>query len=187
MDLVTINTPNHEILRQHAQEVQLPLNTNDKAFIKDMWNFFDTLESSFHKPAGLAAPQVGKSLRMIIVNVPEEAKYHRKYLTDTMPATLLINPSYTPITQDGKNKDWEGCYSIPNKMGEVYRYNTVQYNGYTVEGKKISGIAHGFLARVFQHEVGHINGELYTDLLCANCRYGDEDKMMPIRKKELNQ
>ena len=56
-----------------------------------------------------------------------------------------------------------------------------------LDGKKISDTAHGFLARVIQHEVGHINGELYVDHLCRDCRYGDADKMMAVRKKELNE
>lgn len=184
MDLVTLDTPHHEILRQHAQEVQLPLSAQDKAFIQNMYNFFDALESSVHKPAGLAAPQLGKSLRVIIINVPADAKKYRKFVYNTIPPTILINPSYTPILKEGKTKDWEGCYSIPKKMGEVYRYQAIQYIAYALDGKEISGTAKGFLARVIQHEVDHINGKLYIDLLSPDCRYGDMDKMMAIRKKE---
>ena len=186
MDLVTLDTPHHEILRQQAHEVHLPLNAQDKAFIESMRKFFDVLESSIHKPAGLAAPQVGKSLRVIIINVPPDATKYRKFVYDTIPPTILINPSYTPIIKEGQTKDWEGCYSVTDKMGEVYRYNAIRYEAYSFDGKKITAVAKGFLARVIQHEVGHINGKLYIDLLCSDCRYCAIYKMMAIRKKEMS-
>lgn len=72
-------------------------------------------------------------------------------------------------------------------MGKVYRYKTLQYECYTEEGKKISGTGKGLLARIIQHEMGHLNGELFTDHLCKHCRFGSLDKMMKIRKKEMNQ
>lgn len=181
MELVTINLPHHEILRQHAQEIMFPLDTKANEFIYEIRKFLPTLKN----PAGLAAPQVGTSLRIIIIQVPPEVKQLRKNVYDTLPPTVLINPSYTPIANQGKNKDWEGCFSVPNKMGEVYRYNEIRYEAYTPDGKKVIGIAKGFLARLIQHEVGHLNGELYIDLLCSDCRYGTQDEMIKIRKKEM--
>lgn len=187
MQLVTIDIPHHEVLRHPAQEVIFPLDTQTQNFIADLQAFFTHMESPFGKPAGLAAPQVGESLRIIIIQVPEEAKRVRKDVYDTLPPTILINPSYVPMTEVGKTKDWEGCYSVPNKMGEVYRYTAIHYQAFDQDGKKITGIAHGFLARLIQHEVGHLNGQLYIDAKCEDCRFGTLHDMMVIRKKEMEQ
>lgn len=187
MELVTIEMTQHNVLRTRAQEVTFPLDAKTQTFIQQLREFLEDLKSPLAKPAGLAAPQVGLSERIIIIQVPPEAKTMRKDVFDVLPPTVWINPSYTPVEKDGKNKDWEGCYSVSNKMGEVYRYNTIQYKAFTPEGKHVNGIARGFLARLIQHEVGHLNGELYIDLLCADCRFGSLDDMMLIRKKEMEQ
>lgn len=181
MELVTIDLSHHEILKQRAKEVKFPLEAKTQKFIQEIREFLATLKN----PAGLAAPQVGVSLRIIIIQVPPEVKEIRKDVYDTLPPTVLINPFYTPIAKQSKNKDWEGCFSVPNKMGEVYRYNAIKYEAYTPDGKKITGVAKGFLARLIQHEVGHLNGELYIDLLSSDCRYGSQDEMLKIRKKEM--
>lgn len=185
MQLVTINTPNDNILRQPAHHVIFPLNEQIKKFMYEMEIFFEHLESPYGKPAGLAAPQIGIPLSIVILQIPPEAKQVRKDVFDTLPPTFLINPSYVPLFAEGKTKDWEGCYSVPEHMGEVYRYRAIQYEAYTVDGSRVTGVARGFLARVIQHEVGHLNGELYIDLLSADSRYGSVNDMMEIRKREL--
>lgn len=186
MKLVTTISANHEILRQRATEVTFPLDAETKEFIQIFQTTFFGLKSPFKNPAGLAAPQVGLSKRIAIIQIPEEAKKIRKYIYDIIPPTILINPTYTPVEADGKYKDWEACYSVPNQMSEVYRYRTIHYQAYTVDGKKISGTAKGFFARLLQHEIGHLNGQLYIDLLpCEGCRSGAMDEMMEIRKKEM--
>lgn len=185
MQLVTINIKNHEVLRQPAKEVIFPLDTKTKDFMHQMQEFFANLESPLGKPAGLAAPQVGIPLKIIIIQIPLEAKKIRKDVYDTLPPTFLLNPSYTPIDEEGKNKDWEGCYSVPDQMGEVHRYTMIRYEAYTPAGEKISGLAKGFLARLIQHEVGHLNGELYIDLLADDCRFGSNEEMLKLRKAEM--
>ena len=187
MKLVTIEQADHQVLRQGAQEIEFPLSQSVQQVIDDMKTFIENLSSSFGKPAGLAAPQVGHSLRIIFYQIPPEAKNIRKDVDITVPLTVLINPSYTPIEAAGKSIDWEACYSVPDKMGEVYRYNAIQYQAYTLEGDKIAAIARGFQARVIQHEVGHLNGQLYTDLLMKNARFGPIDVMLAIRKAELRE
>jgi len=187
MELVTIEMPHHDVLRTRAKEIKFPINSTTQQFIQDLREFFYALKSPLGKPAGLAAPQVGLSARIIIIQIPAEAKKIRKDVYDILPPTVWINPSYTPLDNDDTNKDWEGCYSVSNKMGEVYRYKTIKYEAYTPEGNKVTGIAKGFLARLIQHEVGHLNGELYIDRLCSDCRYGALDKMMEIRKSEMEQ
>lgn len=183
--LTTIEQSNHQVLRQSALPIQFPLKPEVKQFIADMQDFIEHLSSPFGKPAGLAAPQVGKPWRIVFIQIPAEAKTVRKDVYDIISLTLLINPSYTPVVEEGKIKDWEACYSVTGKMGEVYRYKAINYEYYTLQGKKVSGIARGFLARLLQHEIGHLNGELYIDLLSSDSRYGDADTMMSIRKREL--
>lgn len=185
MQLMTIELPHHDILRASAGTVKFPLDKRERQFIKEFQMFFHDLKSPLGKPAGLAAPQVSLSKRIIIFQIPPEAKLIRKNVYDIYPPTIWINPSYVPNKNAGKNKDWEGCYSVTNKMGEVYRYNEIHYQAYTIDGKKIEGIAKGFFARLIQHEVGHLNGQLYIDLLCEDCRFGPQDAMMKIRKQEM--
>jgi peptide deformylase len=171
MHLVTIEMPDHTVLRKSAQTVSFPINLETRKFIRNFQAFFADLKSPLGKPAGLAAPQVGYPLRIIIIQISPEAKEKRKDVYTTLPPTLLINPSYTPVLAAGQSRDWEGCFSVPNKMGEVYRYNEIHYEAYTLQGEKISAEAKGFLARLLQHEIGHLNGQLYIDHLSAHSRY----------------
>lgn len=187
MQLVTLDSPNHNVLRQDAQEVQFPLDAKTQKFITEFQAFFAELKSPFGKPAGLAAPQVGTSLRIFMLQIPEEAKKIRKDVQDTIPATMFINLNYSPLESEGKYKDWEGCFSVNDKMGEVQRYHSIKYEAYTVEGKKISGTAHGLFARIIQHETDHLNGQLFIDLVRPEDRVGTFDEMMKVRKAEIAQ
>jgi len=150
-----------------------------------MEQFVLSLENPHGLPAGLAATQIGVPWQIIFINVPEEAKQRRKDVHDVIPLMPLINPSYKPIESNGLTKDWEGCYSVPNKMGEVWRHKSIYYEAITREGELIAREAHGFLARLLQHEIGHLTGEIYTDLIGEDCRFGSMDEMMEIRNREL--
>ncbi len=183
MEFVTVDQLQHDVLRQIAQKLIFPLSSEAKSVITAMEKLIHDLDAS-GAPAGLAAPQVGYPLQIIFIQIPPEVLTFRKDALEAVPLTVLINPSYTPIGND-KYKDWEGCYSVPNKMGEVYRYYAIKYEAYTPEGEKISKKAEGLLARIIQHEVGHINGELYTDLITDDCRFGTVEELMPIRRAEL--
>ena len=185
MHLVTKDLPDHAVLRRPAEKVKFTLDENTQQFIEKFKLFFANLKSPLGKPAGLAATQVGMSLRIVIIQVPPEAKTIRKDVYDALPPTILINPSYEPILDAGENKDWEGCYSVIDKMGEVYRHTAIQYEAFNEDGEKLQGVARGFLARLIQHEVGHLNGELYVDLIQSDCRYGTFDEMIKIRKQEM--
>lgn len=185
MQFVTVDMPNHEVLRTPTRDLKFPLDEATKNFVTEFTEFFAQMKSPYGKPAGLAAPQVGHSLRVMIIQVPEEAKAVRKDVSDVLPLTVLINPSYEPVLSEGKNKDWEGCYSVPAMMGEVWRYTAINYQAFLPNGEKVIGLAKGFLARLIQHETGHLNGELYTDLMGPDCRFGSVEEMMPVRKQEL--
>lgn len=184
LQLVTLESPEHSVLRTPAKAITFPLEPLTQQFIQDLQIFFRNLKSLLGNPAGLAAPQVGHTLRIIIIQIPETAKARRKEVYNVVPPTVLINPSYTPVEVAGVSKDWEGCFSVPNKMGEVYRYNEIHYTAYTPEGKRIDALARGFLARLIQHEVGHLNAELYIDRLRPDCRYDSIENVMKMLKAE---
>ncbi len=186
MKIVAIDQADHEILRQVLPEVSFPLSQDDKDFLQEMKKVMEAQE----RIAGLAAPQVGSSFRAFFFEVLPEVKEYRDDVHEFYPLTVWINPSYKPIEEEGMIKDWEGCFSVPDKMGEVYRYNAVEYTAIkydidTGEEEKISGIAKGYFARVIQHEIDHLNGILYTDLLRDDTRFGPMKEMMEIRKEEL--
>ncbi len=185
LQLITTDQTSHEVLRNLAKEVTFPLDQKIKKIINDMREFIEALPSPFGKPAGLAAPQVGYPYQIIFFQIPPEAKKIRKDVFDVIPLTVLINPSYSPIRSAGTSKDWEGCYSVNDKMGEVHRYSALEFTGYTLEGEKIVRSAYGFLARVIQHEIDHLNGQLYIDLITDDCRFGGTEEMLPIRKAEI--
>jgi peptide deformylase len=106
---------------------------------------------------GIAAPQIGVYVRVIMFGFEHNDRYPDK---DAVPFTILINPSYEPLS-DHKEDDWEGCLSVPGLRGLVSRYTKINYSGHDPEGNFISREAEGFHARVVQHEVDHINGFLY--------------------------
>lgn len=182
LQLVTLDSPEHSVLRTPAKTILFPLDSETQQFIRDLQIFFRDLKSPLGNPAGLAAPQVGHALRIVIIQIPETAKARRKDVYDVIPPTVLINPAYTPVEAAGEGKDWEGCFSVPDRMGEVYRYNEIHYTAYTPEGKQINAVAHGFLARLIQHEVGHLNAELYIDRLRPDCRFDSVENVMKMMR-----
>ncbi|MCB1827100.1 MAG: peptide deformylase [Coxiellaceae bacterium] len=183
--LVTVNDNDHSVLRTPAESLSFPLSSDVLQFLDQMETFIYSLESPYGLPAGLAAPQIGQPWSIVFINVPEESKSRRKDCEDVIPLMPLINPWYRPIEANGKAKDWEGCYSVPDMMGEVWRYRSIYFEAMTREGEKIAREAHGFLARLLQHEIGHLHGEIYTDLLDKEARFGTVEEMMPIRMAEL--
>jgi peptide deformylase len=182
MEIVTINQTEHRVLRQPAQTMTFPLSKEVRQFSLDLLQQMVALGNA----VGLAATQVGKPWRIITFHISELVRTRRKRVRELVPATILINPSYTPLTSE-KVTDWEGCFSIPEMMGEVPRFHKIHYEGYTIDGEKVSREAEGFLARVIQHEIGHLNGELYKDLVTSECHYGDAEAMIKIREAELKQ
>ncbi len=181
MKIVTIDQTDHKVLRVPAQLVSFPISDQDKQFALDLQQQMLDLGNA----VGLAATQVGKSLQIISFHITADMVSYRKNITSLVQPTIFINPKYEPIAEEGSYIDWEGCFSIPGYMGEVPRYNVIHYEAYLLSGEKVSGIARGFLARVLQHEIGHLNGQLYKDLLTDQCRYGTSDEMFKIRSEEL--
>ncbi len=107
--------------------------------------------------AGLAAPQIGVQLRVVIFGFEENPRYPD---AEAVPFTVLVNPKLTPIG-DEMEEDWEGCLSVPGMRGVVPRYTHLRYEGFDAEGNAIDRTVTEFHARVVQHEVDHLDGILY--------------------------
>jgi peptide deformylase len=107
--------------------------------------------------AGLAAPQIGVFKRLVIFGFDTNDRYPE---ADSVPFTVLINPTITPLS-DEKENGWEGCLSVPGLRGVVPRFTYIKYEGYDAEGNKIEREVEDFHARVVQHECDHLDGILY--------------------------
>lgn len=107
--------------------------------------------------AGLAAPQIGVSLRVVIFGIAANPRYPD---AEPVPQTVLINPVITPLDQT-MEEGWEGCLSVPGMRGLVPRYIRLRYRGYDAKGTAIDRTVDGFHARVVQHECDHLDGVLY--------------------------
>jgi peptide deformylase len=160
IDINDDKAKNKEVLRTPAQKVTFPLDEHTQDIVNILEAKFDQEENC----AGLAAPQIGYGLSIIVfaVEADEELKKFRADLTDTMPQSIWINPSWKSLTPE-KTTDWEACFSAPGYVGRVSRFTEIVYEAWTPEGEKIEGTARGFLARLIQHEVDHLNGKLYID------------------------
>jgi len=107
--------------------------------------------------AGLAAPQIGIDLQIVIFGFLSNSRYPN---AGAVPYTVLINPILTPI-EDVMDSEWEGCLSVPGMRGLVPRYSYLRYQGYDINGHEIDRTVSGFHARVVQHECDHLQGILY--------------------------
>lgn len=106
---------------------------------------------------GLAAPQIGVSLRVAIFGFERSSRYPE---AESVPDTVLINPELTILSADCVD-GWEGCLSVPGLRGQVPRYRLLHYAGFDEFGKRVERTAGGFHARVVQHECDHLDGVLY--------------------------
>jgi peptide deformylase len=136
-------------------------------------DMFDTMASL--SGAGVAAPQIGVSRRVVIFGVEANPRYPD---VEPVPTTVLINPVIeflTDRTEDG----WEGCLSVPGMRGLVRRVTRLRYTGFDQRGAKIDRVAEGFHARVVQHECDHLDGILYPMRLKDMRLFGYEDTLFP--------
>jgi peptide deformylase len=107
--------------------------------------------------AGLAAPQIGVGLQVVIFGFEFNPRYPD---AEPVPYTELINPALEPLSDD-LEEGWEGCLSVPGMRGLVPRYTRLRYRGFDPQGQLIEREASGFHARVVQHECDHLMGILY--------------------------
>ena len=125
--------------------------------------------------AGLAAPQIGVGLQVVIFGVEHNPRYPD---VEPVPYTVLVNPVVTPLG-DEMEEGWEGCLSVPGMRGVVPRYLKLRYQGYDPYGKPIDRSVEGFHARVVQHETDHLNGILYPMRIRDFSKFGFTDVLFP--------
>lgn len=165
----------HPLLLQPAKNVE-NFNTPElKQLIEDMKDTMADLNG-----AGLAAPQIAQSLRIVIFGVEANPRYPD---VEPVPETDLINPEIT-ILDSEKESGWEGCLSVPHMRGLVPRYKSIKYRGYDQNGDLIEREATGFHARVVQHEVDHLDGILYPQRIENMQNFGFEDELFQAPEEE---
>ena len=136
-------------------------------------DMIETMESA--DGAGLAAPQIGESLQVVIFGFKKNARYPD---AEEVPFTVLINPVITTISEDTE-EGWEGCLSVPGMRGLVPRYTKVNYRGMNQLGEIIDRNVDGFHARVVQHECDHLFGILYPMRINDMRQFGFHDTLFP--------
>ncbi len=124
---------------------------------------------------GLAAPQIGVPLRVVIFGVEKNERYPD---AEVVPQTVLINPVLTPLS-DEMEEGWEGCLSVPGMRGLVPRYTKLRYQGRDENGAPIDCTVSGFHARVVQHECDHLDGILYPMRIRDMRDFGFSDVLFP--------
>lgn len=123
---------------------------------------------------GLAAPQIGVDLQLVIFGSHEpNPRYPDQPL---VPPTVLLNPVITALGNE-EEEDWEGCLSVPGLRGKVPRFKHIQYVGFDVYGNLIDRVAEGFHARVVQHECDHLFGKLYPMRMRDFTQFGYIDEL----------
>jgi len=125
--------------------------------------------------AGLAAPQIGVPLRVVIFGVTHNPRYPD---AEEVPDTVLINPVITPIGEE-MEEDWEGCLSVPGMRGVVPRFKRLRYRGFDESGLAIDRTVEGFHARVVQHEYDHLDGILYHMRIRDMSKFGFVEVLFP--------
>lgn len=155
-------------------QVAKPVETFDTpelhALLTDMHDTMEALNG-----AGLAAPQIGVSLQVVIFGVSRNPRYPQ---AEPVPYTVLINPTLEPLS-DEMEEGWEGCLSVPGMRGLVPRYVRLRYRGYDQYGQPIDRSVEGFHARVVQHEVDHLNGILYPMRIRDLRNFGFNETLFP--------
>jgi len=126
--------------------------------------------------AGIAAPQIGVSLRVVIFELTDNPRYPR---LAPVPYTVLVNPVITPLGEE-QEEGWEGCLSVPGMRGLVPRFRRARYRGFDAQGAPIDRTVEGFHARVVQHEVDHLDGILFPQRVRDLRNFGFEDALADL-------
>jgi peptide deformylase len=159
-----------ERLLRIAQPVRQFRTPELQALVIDL---FDTMEAA--NGAGLAAPQIGVDLQVVIFGFAKNDRYPE---APPVPLTVLVNPVITPLG-DEEEEGWEGCLSVPGLRGVVPRWTRIRYSGFDPEGRPIEREAEGFHARVVQHECDHLIGTLYPMRVRDFRRFGYTEVLFP--------
>lgn len=158
------------LLLRRAQEVDRFATPDLLALIADMRETMAHLDG-----AGLAAPQIGVPLRVVIFGVSANPRYPD---AEAVPETVLINPVIEPL-DDSMDEAWEGCLSVPGMRGLVPRYRSIRYRGMDEHGVAIDRTVQDFHARVVQHECDHLDGVLYPMRIADLRNFGFSAALFP--------
>lgn len=170
MAIRTVLRMGHPLLQRVADPVERCGTPELRALVADM---DDTMRD--RNGAGIAAPQIGVSLRVVIFEVTHNPRYPQ---AEPVPYTVLVNPVLTPLG-DERDEAWEGCLSVPGLRGVVARHSHLRYQGWDSEGNVIDRTVTGFHARVVQHEVDHLDGILYPMRVTDMRLFGFEEELFP--------
>ena len=157
-------------LLEVAQKVKKFSTPELDALIQDMHETMEALNG-----AGLAAPQIGVGLQVMIFGVKRNPRYPD---AEEVPYTVLVNPELAPLTEEIE-QDWEGCLSVPGLRGMVPRFTRLRYRGSDQYGRPIDRSVEGFHARVVQHECDHLQGILYPMRITNFRTFGFTDVLFP--------
>ena len=160
----------HPVLRERSRPVE---NLGSAELLQLIADMKDTMKAQ--DGAGLAAPQIGVSQRVVIFGVDHNPRYPD---AEPVPFTVLVNPKLTFLTREVE-QDWEGCLSVPGMRGVVPRYTKLRYTGFDEHGNPIDRVAEGFHARVVQHEVDHLDGILYPQRMTDMSTFGFTKELFP--------
>lgn len=158
------------LLLQRSSEITVFDTPELHALVGDMQ---DTMHAA--NGAGLAAPQIGVPLRVVIFGFVHNDRYPD---APAVPYTVLVNPVLTLLGSDTE-EGWEGCLSVPGMRGLVPRHLRLRYQGFDQAGQLIDRTVEGFHARVVQHEVDHLDGILYPMRIRDMTRFGFQDVLFP--------
>ena len=155
---------------------------------KELHDLLADMRDTMHhmNGAGLAAPQIGIGLRVVIFGVQplllaQEKRTPRYPDAEAVPGTVLINPVITPLGE-AMEEDWEGCLSVPGLRGLVPRHAHIRYQGRDEYGALIDRTVSGFHARVVQHECDHLDGILYSMRISDLTKFGYNEELFPGRE-----
>jgi peptide deformylase len=160
----------HPVLRQRSAEVTALDASALATLLQDMRDTMIALNG-----AGLAAPQIGVPLRVVIFGMESSPRYPD---APPVPYTELINPELIPLGPE-EDEDWEGCLSVPGMRGRVSRYARLRYRGFDPSGRVVDRSVEGFHARVVQHEVDHLDGILYPARIRDFGSFGFSEELFP--------
>jgi peptide deformylase len=160
----------HPVLLDIAKPIEQFDTPELHALVQDL---FDTMAAE--NGAGIAAPQIGVSQRVVIFGFEKNVRYPD---AEPVPPTVLINPVITPIGSETE-EGWEGCLSVPGLRGVVPRFSKIRYQGFDAKGLPIDRTVDGFHARVVQHECDHLDGILYPRRITDMSKFGFTEVMFP--------
>ena len=172
MAVRTVLRMGHPLLLQVAAPVERFGTAELRQLVADMDDTMRALNG-----AGIAAPQIGVSVRAVIFEVTRNPRYPQ---AEPVPYTVLLNP-VLDLLGDERDEVWEGCLSVPGLRGLVARHTNLRYRGFDLDGRPIDRTVTGFHARVVQHEVDHLDGILYPMRVADLRSFGFEDELFPDR------